>query len=662
MTHQRRFPAVRRLRVYAFDPAASAELDTAVINASVIELPWEARWEDPLELGPTNEYLEVIDLDPGSGLFYAPVDLDDPFLLAQDGLAPVESDPQFHQQMAFAVAMKTIRIFERALGRVVLWASPLDTSRPIGYRKYCKRLRIYPHAMRQKNAYYSPDKSALLFGYFRDENAEPTPSRWVFTCLSHDIVAHETTHAILHGLHQRTIEASNPDSLAFHEAFADIVALCQHFTMTDAIEQQIAARGGTLRSSELLIGLAQQFGVATGKHGPLRYALDPVDDESAKGGKGPARIERASEPHNRGTFLVAAVFDALVTMFGRRTQDLFRLARNKPGSTEIPVELVRRLAQEASKTADHVLRMCVRGLDYLPPVDITFGEYLRAIISADADLAPHDPLHYRVAFCESFRKHGIPLLDCISYAPESLMWEEPDVFEFPLLLERDRTSIGGLFGDLLKDIQLARSQSFDVRNLREEAMRVVEKNQEAVHKWLMTPAEDSPDKPRLDREREWEKLLGVQLLDLKTLASVFLSKSATFQGHPSVEVSAARIARRKGPDGRELTQLIIHVIQRRRGYFDKREQAAADTGDFSETGSFNHKSPRWNDPDFIFRGGSTLIIDLRDGRLRRLVRKRITDDVRLDKQRKFYAGDSLSLALGDGHAIAEPFAMVCRRQ
>ena len=29
-----------------------------------------------------------------------------------------------------------------------------------------QRLRIYPHALREANAYYSPTKKALLFGYF----------------------------------------------------------------------------------------------------------------------------------------------------------------------------------------------------------------------------------------------------------------------------------------------------------------------------------------------------------------------------------------------------------------------------------------------------------------------------------------------------------------
>ena len=46
-------------------------------------------------------------------------------------------------------------------------------------------------------------------------------------------------------------------------------------------------------------------------------------------------------------------------------------------------------------------------IDYLPPVDVTFFEYLRALITADLDVVAEDRLKYRVAFVEAFRKHGI---------------------------------------------------------------------------------------------------------------------------------------------------------------------------------------------------------------------------------------------------------------
>jgi Zn-dependent metalloprotease len=65
--------------------------------------------------------------------------------------------------------------------------------------------------------------------------ARDAGASWVFTALSHDVVVHETTHAILDGLHRRYAEPTSVDSLAFHEAFADIVALLSHFTLTEAV-------------------------------------------------------------------------------------------------------------------------------------------------------------------------------------------------------------------------------------------------------------------------------------------------------------------------------------------------------------------------------------------------------------------------------------------
>src|ERR1700752_2463280 len=203
-------PNVRRLRGYSFDPSLSVQLDTALVNEAVFKV----RWEKELKIGPVGEYVEVVDFDPASNCFYKPVDLNDPFILAQDGLLPSESDPQFHQQMVYSVAMTTIHNFERALGRQALWSSYRDGSD----RDFVQRLRIYPHALREANAYYSPEKKALLFGYFQAMPADKTrhmPDAMVFTCLSHDIIAHETTHAILDGMYPYYNEPTNPDVLAF---------------------------------------------------------------------------------------------------------------------------------------------------------------------------------------------------------------------------------------------------------------------------------------------------------------------------------------------------------------------------------------------------------------------------------------------------------------
>src|SRR5215471_8989346 len=114
-------PPFRCLRAFSIDPSLAANYETAPISEVMIKVPWEE-----LEAGPSGEYLDVIDVDPGSGCFYAPIDLDDPSLLAQNGLAPSEGTPQFHQQMAYAVSRLTINNFELALGRKTLWRPVRD--------------------------------------------------------------------------------------------------------------------------------------------------------------------------------------------------------------------------------------------------------------------------------------------------------------------------------------------------------------------------------------------------------------------------------------------------------------------------------------------------------------------------------------------------------
>ena len=279
----------RKLRIFAFDPHIGKQLRFARSNSITVSIPhgMEApkgritRDGEPgagasgLSPGPIGEYLEVIDYDPASGLFYRPVDLDDH--AANQGLAPTEANPQFHQQMVYAVAMRTIAAFEGALGRVALWSPDVERDEKGTFRgeRYVGRLRIYPHALREANAYYSPTKKALLFGYFAADDRHPQipPGSTIFTCLSHDIIAHEVTHALLDGMHSRFIEASNPDVLALHEGFADVVAIFQHFSHPEVLVDQIAKTRGDLATENLLGQLAQEFGRALGRGGALRDAL-----------------------------------------------------------------------------------------------------------------------------------------------------------------------------------------------------------------------------------------------------------------------------------------------------------------------------------------------------------------------------------------------------
>jgi hypothetical protein len=629
-------PPVRRLRVFATDPQASSERMTAALNITTITLPWAGvvAEDSQVERGPVNAYLEVIDVDPISGRLYPGVDLNDPHLLAQDGLAPSEGNPQFHQQMVFAVAMKTIRHFEFALGRRVFWRPMWDNDSK-SY-KSVERLRIHPHALREPNAYYSIDKLALLFGYFRastDEAGKNLPGGWIFTALSHDIIVHETTHAILDGLHRRYSEATNPDSLAFHEAFADMIALLSRFTLPELVRSAIISADGRLDSSSILSRIAQQVGEATGRKSPIRDAIDTIGL-----GEDPDRSKIKTEftPHGRGGILVAAIFDALVSIYNTRTEDLLRMARievTHAGKPLLPHELIERLTKEAMKAGQHLMNMCIRALDYMPAVDVTFGDFLRALITADTDLVPDDKLYYRLSVIDGFRKRGIFPDSCLSLAPDSLIWEAPENADLLHV-----TDLPGLNGqrDFAKTLDLR--PKFN----RVEAFDAAEANRQAIWWWLIgsdySPSNDDPYKA----DKAWEGALGIKFLlrpfdgeqkPFRTLLQLKPGSKSELDMLPRVEVHSVRMTRRAGPDGQDLPQLIIEVTQRRRGFFDPEVQKAQDSD-----------TQQASAPDFWFRGGAVIVIDLRDLTIRYIIRKRIDSDDRLERQRSFVAGVGMGLA------------------
>jgi hypothetical protein len=333
-THPARPPAFRRLRVFAINPSLDTRLDVALRNQTTLTVPCEA-----LEPGPVGEYIEVVDYDPPSRCFYQPVDLNHPYLLVEDGLAPSEASPQFHQQMVYAVAMMTIGNFEAALGRRMLWAPRLhrDESGMLIRHETVDRLRIYPHALREANSYYSPQKKALLFGYFpapREALGTNMPGGLVFTCLSSEIVAHETTHALLDSARALLLEPTNPDVLAFHEAFADLVAVFQSFSQPETFGDQIARTRGDLGELSLLGELAQQSGRAVNQYAVLREALGGHDPGTAtweSGQPDPSAYETRLDPLGRASILVAAVFDAYLAIYRRRVGRLFEVVTQGTG-------------------------------------------------------------------------------------------------------------------------------------------------------------------------------------------------------------------------------------------------------------------------------------------------------------------------------------------
>lgn len=547
----------RPLKVYAFDPTRGHSLG----NQMDIQVNYE-----PLQPGPIGNYLAVIDYDASNKCYYEPVNLDDPAILLGNGLEPSESDPRFHQQMVYAVSSETIRRFEYALGRSIRWSfarwGKVSAER--------ERLRIFPHAMQEANAYYSRALRGLVFGYFRasaTDAGDNLPNQIVFTCLSHDIVAHETTHALVDSQRDYFMEPTSFDAPAFHEAFADIVALFQHFSYKESVLQMIQRTGGNIFrsavgpevqpastgaviSAELttdnpLVGLARQFGHAMGMRGALRSALGTPPNTHA--------LDNVYEPHLRGSILVAAVFDAFFSIYVRRTADLMRVARAgglQLSTGELHPDIASRLAETVTKTADHFLNICIRALDYCPPVDILFGDFLRAMITADYELVPNDPYGYRSALIDAFRSRGIVPENVASFSEESLRWSPPEAGRHAL------PKCEGL--------------EFDVFNYADEARRRQQQksNGRILHKFAT---------------ENWE--------------SLSLSRDLPTQARTFHEVH------RIGPDGRLIFDVVAELTQHRNIPSDP-------------------DNP--NSPPLTFRGGTTLILR-NDGTARYSVQKSIGD-------------------------------------
>jgi hypothetical protein len=679
-------PRFRRLRGYAIDPSLSTALLTSKVNQLTYEVPWEdldSRGDESGGSYPAGEYVEIVDYDPASGLYYEPVNLDDPHLLAQDGYAPSVNNPQFHQQLVYAVIMTTIKNFEKALGRRILWGENIvskpekknaasKSGRPDVEFKFVKRLRVYPHALRQANAYYDPLRKALLFGYFTATPANSQlqlPGATVFTCLSHDIIAHETTHAILDGVHRRYIDATNPDMRAFHEAFADLVALFQHFSFPDVLKHQIAQTRGDLKRQNLLGQLAQQFGQAIGGYGSLRDAIGEYDENGNWKPRTPDPNAYATEMecHQRGAILVSAVFDAFVNIYQNRVQRLIRIATGGTGRLpegELHPDLVDAMAQTAASVANDVLRICIRALDYCPPMDLTFGDYLRAIVTADFDMVSDDIYGYRVAFVEAFQKRGISAPGIKSMAVEDLLHPL-----YPMALPKE---VEEKFVQSLRDLKELVGYLTDRERVYNKTKDLIrgEEHKDSARK-------SDPGLHRTIEERfihggfveKFTEISGL-LFPGKQEATEKLGLEYAYRTTQcaSFAIGNISLANRVTPDGTIVNHIIVTLIQKRGVAFKLPTQKEL-AGDLGKAVTIDEKkffvpdkTEAEDRPDhsIIFRGGCTLIFDLDTLRLRYAIKKDVDDRGRMIRQFQFecaMAGDdqtyfdSKSLT-----ALAGPFA------
>jgi hypothetical protein len=406
-------PRSQKLTIIAQDPAVR-DTQNCILKA-VVDLPAET-----LQPGPWGYRVHVIDYDAASDQLWEPFAYEmkdgilvDPFAGKKD--AALLTDPRFHQQNVYAIIMRILARFEHALGRRVSWSFG-------GHQ-----LKVAPHASCDANAFYSKDDEGLLLGYFVDPNFKGKRPKagdgLIFSCLSHDVIAHETTHALVDGLRERYTDPSSPDQAAFHEGISDVVALLSVFALGEVMAGLLGRGKKTAHAREFtadklrestLFGLAEQMGEG------LAQVRGEALRRSVKLERSPKwmRDPEFKEPHRRGEILVAAILNAVIEAWAGRLEGL---RRTRLGELNLA-----RVVEEGQRIADTLLTMTIRALDYSPPVHLEFGDYLSALLTADREIRPNDSIYqFRKALLKSFAGYGIkPSSPGTTNEPG--IWESPE--------------------------------------------------------------------------------------------------------------------------------------------------------------------------------------------------------------------------------------------
>lgn len=339
----------------------------------------ELNWEPGLDDGPTSARVAVVDYDIDTKRLEesAKWDREKWSFVGPDGkrLDRENNDNfQFHQVNVWGIVSRILEFYEdcTALGRPVRWG--FDGN----------RLIVMPHAGYQENAFYDGASKALQFYYC---GAKDKP---VYTSLSHDIVAHETGHAVLDGIRPLYLEHNSLQSGAFHEFAADLTAILSAMRNNDVRRELAKVTEGDLKKAKSLANLAEEFARIVIGRDYLRSAFNSNKMDTVKEGR---------SPHFCSQVLTGAMFDIMTRMAANYME-----RENKKGKRHTPY-------QALWYTIDRFRRVALQPLDYCPPVDIRFEDYADAVLARDRLTNPEDPYEYRKIMREVFKERQIPCLE-----------------------------------------------------------------------------------------------------------------------------------------------------------------------------------------------------------------------------------------------------------
>ena len=353
--------------------------------------------------GPVSRRVAVLHFDPESGALRPGVR----FLPGSGGrpgtydvpdrtrdLTPeICAGDDFLSVNAFATVLQTLYMYQEpdALGREIEWAFGAP------------QLLVVPRAGEWANAFYHRESHSLQFFHFPAREAAPGRPGTVYTALSQDILAHETAHAVLDGIAPDLYNCLTPQSLALHEAVADLTAVLVAVRSRKLVDRLMGETGGSISGLQGFTRLAEQFGFERDRSGRSRHLrslwnernLCPDDDSLDEHN----RMNRANrgEPHLLSEVLSGALYRVLAHL-----HDVERRKRaEQQGVSEYSAS-----GFALFVARKHFQRLVLRSLDYLPPGEVSFADYGRAILATD-EASFADPSPGRDKLVEEFVRRCI---------------------------------------------------------------------------------------------------------------------------------------------------------------------------------------------------------------------------------------------------------------
>ena len=312
------------------------------------------KWEPGLGDGPTSARLAVVDFNADTGLVQPAAHWRENWSKKihrfegpdKEPLGPSKRDSlQFHQVNVWAIVQSILNMYE----------SPFALGRPIPWGTGGTRLYIVPHAGYGENAFYDRHSKSLQFYYYgSDEDPK-------YTCLSHDIIAHETGHAILDGIRPHYYQFTSLQTAAFHEFIADLTAIMAALRNNSVRKETARMTEGDLFRENVISLIAEEFGGVVLGEAALRDADNALNMESDE-------LTGSYIPHDWSRVLTGAMYEILVEIARMYLEEV-----REDGKKASPLQALWWATQRFG-------RIALQPLDFCPPVDIRFIDYARAVL------------------------------------------------------------------------------------------------------------------------------------------------------------------------------------------------------------------------------------------------------------------------------------------